>query len=241
MGKAVILVVDDEPLNIKLLRGILSDSGYAVMEAQNGREALSLSGQNPDLILLDLMMPEIDGFETCRLLKENPETREIPVIFLSALQDIKYRTFGARLGGADYITKPFDQGELLARVQTQLAIRDQQARLREYAERLQEMVEEKNRQMVHVERLTTLGVLAVAVVQEINDPLAAILAVVERVNRDLAGPQERLREVHDSQRPNPFPELIGRLSAHLEKVSRGREKLDRILSDLKELGTGAAA
>ncbi len=238
MDNSVILVVDDEPLNAKLLRGILSDSGYAVLEAGDGREALTQADRNPDLILLDLMMPEIDGFETCRLLKENPDTREIPVIFLSALQDLKYKTFGARLGGADYITKPFDQGELLARVRTQLTISDQQARLREYAVRFQEMADEKTRHRVRVDGL---AVLASAVVQEINDPLAAIQSLAERISRDLAGSQEMLREVLDPQHTNPISDLIGNLTAHLEKVSRGREKLDRILRDLKDLGKGGAA
>ena len=105
-------------------------------------------------------MPEIDGFETCRLLKEDPATREIPVIFLSAIQDPQKKIFGLNLGGVDYITKPFEQGELLARVRTHLTIREQELKLREYAERLQEMVDEQTRQLVHADRLATLGTLA---------------------------------------------------------------------------------
>ena len=241
MDNPVILVVDDEPLNVKLLRSILSENGYEVLEASNGREALSLADHHPDLILLDLMMPEIDGFETCRRLKEDPETREIPVIFLSALQDPKYKIFGSRLGGADYITKPFDQGELLARVRTQLTISDQQTRLREYAERFQEMVNDKTCRLVQDDRLATVGTLAAAVVQEINDPLLDILDSAELIARDLAGLKERLGERAEAPGASPISDLTGKLSAHLERVSRGREKLDLIVRDLKGLGKKCTA
>ena len=122
---ATLLVVDDEPLNVDLLEQELGAAGYRVVSAVNGEEALSAaSSARPDLILLDVMMPPgPDGYETCRRLKAAEATRAIPVIFLTALSESfeKVRGFGA--GAVDYVTKPFDLEELLARVRTHIALR----------------------------------------------------------------------------------------------------------------------
>ena len=122
---ATVLVVDDEPLNVDLLEQELGAAGYRVVSAVNGEEALSAaSSARPDLILLDVMMPPgPDGYETCRRLKAAEATRAIPVIFLTALSESfeKVRGFGA--GAVDYVTKPFDLEELLARVRTHIALR----------------------------------------------------------------------------------------------------------------------
>src|SRR5262245_12861312 len=118
-----VLVVDDEPLNVDLLEQELGGAGYATLAAASGEEALELAAKGqPALILLDVMMGGIDGYETCRRLKAAEATRAIPVIFLTALSESfeKVRGFGA--GGVDYVTKPFDVEELLARVRTHVAL-----------------------------------------------------------------------------------------------------------------------
>lgn len=114
-----LLVVDDNPANLRLLTGLLREHGYGVRVAQTGTLALgTVAQQPPDLILLDIKMPGMDGFEVCAELKRRPESREIPIIFISALVDPldKVRAFEA--GGMDYITKPFEAAEVLARVRT---------------------------------------------------------------------------------------------------------------------------
>ena len=121
---AAILIVDDEPTNVDLLEQELGDAGYKTRSAGNGEQAIALAGETkPDLILLDVMMPGIDGYEVCRRLKAKEATRAIPVIFLTALSDSfeKVRGFGA--GAVDYVTKPFDLEELLARIRTHIALR----------------------------------------------------------------------------------------------------------------------
>jgi DNA-binding NtrC family response regulator len=121
---AEILIVDDEPANVELLVQELADAGYRTVSAPSGETALEISRQKqPDLILLDVMMRGIDGYETCRRLKAAEATRAIPVIFLTALSDSfqKVRGFGA--GAVDYVTKPFDHEELLARIRTHLGLR----------------------------------------------------------------------------------------------------------------------
>ena len=130
---AVVLMVDDTPANLGVLYELLSEASYDVLVAEDGESALERAAYaRPDLILLDVMMPGIDGFETCRRLKERPDTRDIPVIFMSALSDTVDKVKGLRLGAVDYVTKPFQHEEVLARVHTHLTL---QRLKRELAER----------------------------------------------------------------------------------------------------------
>src|SRR5215831_17771131 len=118
-----ILVVDDTPANIQALAGTLKDKGYQLSVATNGRQALDvLARVQPDLILLDVMMPEMDGFETCRRIKASEAWREIPIIFLTAKTETADIVKGFELGAVDYVAKPFNDHELLARVHTHLTI-----------------------------------------------------------------------------------------------------------------------
>lgn len=125
-----ILAVDDNPINLKLLKRALVNSNYEILSAASGKEALELvNTMMPDLILLDVMMDEMDGYEVCRLLQDQKETSQIPIIFLSAKNESVDKTRGLSLGAVDYLTKPFDPTELSTRVQTQLKIRKNNIRL----------------------------------------------------------------------------------------------------------------
>jgi adenylate cyclase len=118
-----ILVVDDTPANIQTLAAVLQQKGYAISVATNGKQALDVLGKlRPDLILLDVMMPEMDGFETCDRIKKSPEWRDIPIIFLTAKTETTDIVKGFELGAVDYVAKPFNSHELLARVNTHLMI-----------------------------------------------------------------------------------------------------------------------
>lgn len=118
-----ILLVDDQPANLQLLSQTLEKIGSKLLFAKNGESALTIAQKAlPDLILLDIMMPGIDGFEVCRRLKANPDTRKIPVIFLSALDETGDKVRGLQLGAVDYVAKPFQPEEVIARVNTHLTI-----------------------------------------------------------------------------------------------------------------------
>ncbi|MBD2182371.1 two-component system response regulator [Aerosakkonema funiforme] len=133
----LILIVDDNRTNLKLLFGFLKESGYKILVAINGKNALEkLQYINPDLILLDIRMPDMDGFEVCRYLKANPGTKEIPVIFLTALSDVKDKVEGLNLGAVDYITKPLQKDELLSRIRLHLRLRSLTRNLQEKNELL---------------------------------------------------------------------------------------------------------
>lgn len=119
-----ILIVDDTPANLGVLVETLGAAGYSLMVAEDGEEALTQTAQTqPDLILLDVMMPGIDGFETCRRLKAQPHTRDIPVLFMTALSETADKVKAFAAGGVDYITKPIEHEEAIARVRTHLALR----------------------------------------------------------------------------------------------------------------------
>jgi sigma-B regulation protein RsbU (phosphoserine phosphatase) len=133
-----ILIVDDTPANLKLLSQILAANGYNVRIAVNGAQALtSIEIALPDLILLDIKMPGLNGFEVCQRLKANPSTRDIPVIFISALNDLQDKLDGFHAGGLDYISKPFQIEEVLARVNAHLFVRKAQQILESNNQRMQ--------------------------------------------------------------------------------------------------------
>jgi len=136
-----ILIVDDEIANLKLLKELLSREGFQVRPADRPKLAInSALAQPPTLILLDVRMPEMDGFEVCRRLKQDERTRDIPIIFISAMQDVQDKIRGFEAGGVDYITKPFQEEEVLARVQTHMALYNIQQNLEELiAERTAEL------------------------------------------------------------------------------------------------------
>jgi PleD family two-component response regulator len=125
-AQANILVVDDTPANLNVLSSILTQQGYKVRPANSGELALMVTQHAPpDLILLDIQMPGLDGFEVCKRLKEHHQTRDIPIIFISALDDVLDKVEAFEVGGADYITKPFQILEVLARVEHQLTLHRQ--------------------------------------------------------------------------------------------------------------------
>jgi formate hydrogenlyase transcriptional activator len=133
----LVLIVDDEPLNVDLLEQELGAAGYRTLAASSGEQALGLAPKElPDLILLDVMMAGIDGYETCRRLKADAATRAIPVIFLTALADTFEKVRAFKLGAVDYVTKPFEAEELLARVGTHLALRREKAAVRLLADEI---------------------------------------------------------------------------------------------------------
>ena len=127
---ATVLVVDDDLTNLEVLLHSLSEAGFKILIAENGERALQQAEvAQPDILLLDVLMPGLDGFETCQRLKANDETKDIPVIFMTALSEVVDKVKGFDVGGVDYITKPLQHEEVIARLNTHLTLRDQQRQL----------------------------------------------------------------------------------------------------------------
>ncbi|MEB3232151.1 MAG: response regulator [Leptolyngbyaceae bacterium] len=191
---AEILVVDDVPTNLEVLTEILSASGYRVAAVTSGERAIKrLYSYIPDLILLDIQMPGIDGFKTCQEIKQNPHTAHIPIIFITAFSDIGNIVRGFSLGAVDYITKPFQELELLTRVRNHLKIQKVQQQLeREVTERTHELKMAMNElrasqlQLIQQEKMSALGNLVAGVAHELNNPVGFVSGNVRELRRELA-------------------------------------------------------
>ncbi len=162
-GKATILVVDDTPDNLKLVSRLLMDT-YKVKVAKSGAKALAIAAiePRPDLVLLDIMMPEMDGYEVCRRLKADPRTSSIPVIFLTAKAETKNEEKGLWLGAVDYITKPISPPIVMARVEAQLKLKATADFLRDKADFLEQEVAKRTRDIVAIQDVTILAMASLA-------------------------------------------------------------------------------
>jgi signal transduction histidine kinase len=218
--KATVLIIDDVPANLDLLFKHLHRSGYRVLVAQDGQTAVRQAEYaQPDIILLDVMMPGIDGFETCRRLKANEITQEIPVIFMTALADTANKVRGFEVGAIDYVTKPFDRQEVLARLETHLTIRNLQKNLRaEIAER--EKVEAALREtMAELQvRNEELDAFAHTVAHNLKSPLGTLMGIAEALTLDLSLPPDEIR-------------------LYLESIARSGRKVNNIIDELLVLAS----
>jgi signal transduction histidine kinase len=181
-----ILVVDDKPDNLRLLMEILSESGYEVRPASDGEFALqSARSSPPDLILLDIKMPDMDGYAVCEQLKADECTRDIPVIFISALNEVVDKVKGFALGGVDYITKPFQADEVLARVQTHLTLRDLQKSLQEeitWRKHAEEELRELNHQLQEANASKDKFFSIIA--HDLRNPFTSLIGLTEAIIED---------------------------------------------------------
>jgi signal transduction histidine kinase len=185
LGQGNILIVDDNPANLRLLVDILSREGYQPRPVPGGKLALAAArGFPPDLVLLDIMMPDLDGYQVCEGLKADPTTRDIPVIFISAINEVVDKVKAFQAGAVDYITKPFQIEEVLARVSTHLQICSLQKNLARQTRHLTETIRElevARDQLIHSEKMAALGQLVAGIAHEINTPMGAIRSSAENL------------------------------------------------------------
>lgn len=221
-ANATILVVDDQAANLGVLFHALEQVGYTVRVANSGEAALASAGRSvPDLILLDVMMPDLDGFATCRRLKATPGAAEVPIIFLTALADPVNEVAGLQLGAVDYITKPVQIETALARIQTHLTLR-----------RLQRTLQQRNAE---------LDAYARTVAHDLKNPLTSILAAAQMllVQRDVATRAELDSYanliVRAGQRANTtINELLALAGVRRTSVTLMQLKMDTIVAQARD-------
>lgn len=221
-----ILIVDDNPTNLSVLSQTLKGAGFSVRVAEDGESALQLvERKQPALILLDVQMPGIDGFETCKKLKSAPKNQGIPIIFLTALTDVENKVKGLSLGAVDYISKPFEKEEVLARVRVHLQLKQLTETLEQQVAERTAALEKTQIQLVQQEKLSSLGQLVTGIAHEINNPISCIinnLPLAQDYVRDLADILTLCQTSYE-QLPIPLQEAIFKAD------------LDFILKDLPQL------
>jgi len=251
MQPANILVVDDNAYNLEILSKILEAQGYQTRVANNGQAALrTLQFKTPDLVLLDIMLPDMLGYEVCRRIKNNPKTQNIPVLFISALEETNDKLEGFAAGGVDYITKPFQHKEVLARIGSHLTLHYLRQQLAQKNQKLTAEIEERQKaeaalqesksktedalaqlqkmqvELVHSEKMASLGQLIAGIAHEINSPLAALSSSTEHLKNTL---QERLPQLpqflHNltSAQAQQFFLMLQQASAQSESQTESRQ------------------
>lgn len=236
-----ILIIDDTPANLQLLMGLLSKQGYTVRPVPSGKLALQGIHLNyPDLILLDISMPDMDGYQVCQELKKNEKTREIPVIFISAFDEVLDKLKAFEVGGIDYITKPFNAQEVIARVKTHISLYRLQQELQEktklqdmqleaqnallqkmnqkleianqeLSQRLQQL-QDAQLQLVESEKMATLGQLVAGIAHEINNPLGFLQGNIQPA-QNYIDDLLNLLDLYQQQFPNPGELITTRIAA----------------------------
>lgn len=255
VDRANILIVDDKVDNVRLLSEMLSSEGYKSRKVLNGSHALDAAQLDPpDLILLDIMMPGLNGYETCQRLKADPRTQEIPIIFLSALNDTSDKVKALELGGVDYITKPFQKEEVIARVKTHLRIQNLTHTLREQNIQLAEEIEHRKtaeaslqkaledlktaqEQMIVHEKLAALGTLTAGIAHELRNPLNFVNNYAEGSIELL----DDLLEAIETQAPPLKPEtrsviqeLITELKTNSGTIYLHGQRAEQIISSMMQ-------
>ncbi len=224
-----VLVVDDNPTNIQVLFDVLSGVGYRVAIAKSGAAALQkLQSYHPDIILLDVMMPGMDGFETCQHIKADPATQNIPVIFMTALSDPVDKVKGLSLGAVDYITKPVQHEEALARIRIHIQLSHTQRCLERSNNQLQAALEHLKQtqvQLIQSEKMSSLGQMLAGVAHEINNPVNFISSNLAPAEEYIQGLMRFVQLYHQVHR-EPHPEM----QALMEEID-----MDYLMEDLPNL------
>lgn len=185
--KSRILIVDDNVENLSVLGNMLMNSSYTVQVAQNGESAIkTVHKKHPDLVLLDINMPGLSGYDVCRNIKENKDTADIPVIFLTAHSEIEHIVEGFSLGAVDYVTKPFNEEELLSRVRTHLELKKAKSELEQKNDELQEVLATKDK-------------LFSIIAHDLKGPIASMMALIDLVVEEENINKEEMYQILRSQ------------------------------------------
>ena len=219
MPAPVILVVDDQPINVQLLKLKLEKEGIVVLPAFSGQEALSVVAKTkPDLILLDVMMPDMDGIEVCHRLQADEESRHIPVIFVTARNSKEGKLEGLGVGAVDYITKPVDLDETLARVRTQLRL----------VQINREMLD-LQRRLVEARRAATIGAVTQGVAHNLNNLLGVVLGYLDLIKARPDKPEQVKKNAESVE--NAVQRIVGIIKQLSSLVVRSRLPLVRCKLD----------
>jgi len=247
--RPLVLIVDDNEKNIQVLGNLLKSSNYRIAIAVTGQQALDYVKKTaPDLILLDIMMPELDGIEVCRRLKKSDSTSEIPILFITALTDSESKINAFDVGGDDYITKPFSRQEVLARVKVFLERKQAKANLLESREQLKEMnlnlertvtkrterIRKMQSQMVLQDKMASIGQLAAGISHELNNPINFVYTNFITLQDNVSDLTDILADYRHSYQKAQLSEK-GQLELDRLQAREKEIRLNFVLQDLDSL------
>ncbi|MBD2446641.1 hybrid sensor histidine kinase/response regulator [Nostoc sp. FACHB-152] len=240
-----ILIVDDNPTNLSVLSEALASEGWRFRVAVDGESAIAQAQRNqPELMLLDVQMPGIDGFETCRRLKANLATQNIPIIFTTALADTESKIQGFSLGAVDYIPKPFAQEEVIARVRVHLQLKQLTQSLEQQVRDRTDALQQAQVQLVQQEKLSTLGELIAGIAHEMNNPISFIANNIPPLKEYIDSITELL-QLYEQEYPNPTAKIttliknidlnfvLEDLAKILSSLQVGSERIQHLSSSLR--------
>jgi len=217
-AEATIFLVDDNPTNLGMLFNLLCNAGFKVLVGTDGERAIEqITYAKPDLVLLDVMMPGIDGFETCRRIKQNPDIQHIPIIFMTALTETVDKVRGFEVGAVDYITKPFEYEEVMVRLRTHLTIQNLRKTLEIQNQSLQQEIIDRTAAE------SALKVFIHAVSHDLRNPVTAMLMILQNLLNKAS------REINH---PNPDPILVSRHV--LERMAQSSDRQLSLIDSLLE-------
>ncbi|MGL5082547.1 MAG: hybrid sensor histidine kinase/response regulator [Microcoleaceae cyanobacterium] len=233
MNQANILVIDDNPINLGVAVNSLEDQGFNVLVASNGESGIKRAKYaHPSIILLDISMPGLDGFETCRRLKQDPETQTIPVIFMTAFSDAENKVKGLEVGAVDYVTKPIQIEEVTARINLHLKLYLLTQKLEQQVEQRTidlnaalQRLQTSQLQLIQHEKMSALGQLMSGITHEINNPLGFVSGNLNHAVMYVQDLVDHLKLYQEK-----FPEPGGDIEQHAIKI-----ELDYLLEDLPEV------
>ncbi|OZH52387.1 hypothetical protein AFK68_24640 [Hydrocoleum sp. CS-953] len=245
-----ILIVDDNPINMKLAVSVLESYNFNILVSLNGNNCLKQARENsPDIILLDVLMPGIDGFETCKRLKADPETKDIPVIFMTALSDTEDKITGFEVGAVDYVTKPIKIDEVLARVKVHIQLRELTKKLKKKNILLQEEIQQRiiaeaklkktlqelqvaQKEIVSKEKLAYLGTLTSGIAHELCNPLNFVQNFAQLSSELLDEFLEDLTlEINkiEAEKFDDFTEIINELKHNTDGIYQHSKRAEKII------------
>ena len=237
--KDEILLVDDNPENLKVLAGILKPEGYSIRLAMSGMKAIkSIKAKAPNLIILDVLMPGMDGYETCRVIKSHEEMAEIPVIFVSALTEVLDKIKAFKVGAVDFIEKPFHFDEVLARVNTHLTLRKQSVQLQQALLK----VSQTQTKLIQSDKMVSLGILTAGIAHEINNPINYINAGVTALELDLTDLLKVLNHYETLDVQKQLPDVTQQVALLKDRIDYNylKENLMTSINDIKMGATRTA-
>jgi len=251
-NKETILVIDDTPANLEILVKMFQKNGYRVKAATSGQMGIrAAENAPPDIVLLDVSMPEMNGYEVCRKMKQTDLLKNIPVIFISALTETFDKVAAFESGGVDYITKPIQIEEALARVRTHLSLREYQHLLETKNKDLREamtLLKEAQSQLVNSEKMASLGVLTAGIAHEINNPVSFIYSSSLGLSKNIRFFLEiqkkyeeilyrengkNLKEIEQYKSDHDFSERLNELSLLTDNIIDGAKRISGIVQSLR--------